>query len=245
MKHVVTHGRIARPYAATPAAYDTHLRRRRDRRPQVVQCCVASNGRVCLTNNTYKTFCFSGNHGVRSVRKKATESNGGTFGVRCHDLEFRKSSTENVYSQHRRVTLSIRRSHPVEFCSASQQQQEGNIFSVNCVSCTSLARSSKLWTLSGTCFKLLISEKIPRDISPVLSLVDISLSTENWFVRNFFWNKSCVHWPIEVNGTSASPLLQDSTTRITETFEHKMTRFFESPNHFSSDPGPRNVQCPG
>ena len=36
---------------------------------------------------------------------------------------------KNVYSQHRRVTLSIRRSHRVEFCSASQQQQEvGNKF---------------------------------------------------------------------------------------------------------------------
>ena len=59
---------------------------------------------------------------------------------------------------------------------------------------------------------------------------------------------------IEVNGTSAFPLLQDSTTQSNVAFEDKMNSLFDSLYHhvggailmsFLIDPGSRNVQCPG
>ena len=67
---------------------------------------------------------------------------------------------------------------------------------------------------------------------------------------------------IEVNGTSAFPVLQDPMTQSAGAFEDRMTSLFESlyilsavqfhcpygswesPYHLFPDPGPRNVQCP-
>ena len=81
---------------------------------------------------------------------------------------------------------------------------------------------------------------------------------------NFLEQEFCVsRISIEVYGLSALLLLQESVTQHTDTFEHKVSGFLESlyhfidcgipfsfertedfPHHCTSDPGPRNVQCP-
>ena len=70
------------------------------------------------------------------------------------------------------------------------------------------------------------------------------LSNRIYGINSLLLRKHVHRISVEVNGTFTFPLLQDS---------HKMTSFFESLHHvvgcripsyhFSSDPGPKNVQC--
>ena len=90
-----------------------------------------------------------------------------------------------------------------------------------------------------------------------------SVNPELIYRMNCLEQEFCVHSiSVEVNGTFAFPLFQDSTTQNTGTFEtgclvslnrctillavhfHCPFWSWESPYNFSSDPGPRNVQCP-
>ena len=92
-----------------------------------------------------------------------------------------------------------------------------------------------------------------------------SVNTELIYKMNCLEQEFSVHRIfVEVNDCFTLILLQDSTTQGTDTFECKMTSFFETlhhfcqlynlhcplwpweelPYHFSSDPGPKNVQFP-
>ena len=111
----------------------------------------------------------------------------------------------------------------------------------------------------ASCFQVPGSEEIPTFPLPLICQTEL-IHRMNCLKQEFRVHRDS----IEVKSIYTFLLLQDPTILCTGTFEHRMTTFLESLYHFvgcaiplsflivrfalpslSSDPGPRNVPCPG